>query len=476
MFVMKKFDNKDLINKILYKKTQEKPDFTINHLLDNYEDKIEAALIEVFQFNEINSLSLITDFSEFNINLKSIRKEKKVSYSIEENKIITFELKFDINYDNEYEEKTLYLDFPEYENGYFTINNVDYTPLFQLADKGSYVNSAKNKLIFKTLLMPIILMKKVVKFKNKNIKPIKIKIFKTNVNVITILDFNSQIDCLKYYGLDRTDFFLTSNKLSSEEEKEILESSYYDFKMKGKSLYIFKDIKPIIADTIADYIINSGSKNISDIEDEFSNLNYKIKIFGTKLRTLSISLERVLDPLTKSNLNNIDEKDKKDIYSLIRYHTYFYDELFTKDTFNFKYKRLKLEEFAILPLVHKLSESKFRIFNSSKRNQISLRRLSSILNIPRDFFLKKLIVDGLIRPISSSNGILLYQKLKATLSVGNGSDVSIKQRDIDQSAIGHIGICYSSASDPGATVSLCCYSDVNEDGFYSDEIEYITPY
>lgn len=472
--------SKNRIDRLLYNLSQFKPSFS-EKLFGNYEERIITAFEHLFKnIEQINHLSNkfdpTSEIGDFEIKILRVSVQSNVPRSIEVNRIQTYKIDCHVRFEEESEEKTILLDFPEYINGTFTLNSVIYTPLFQIADKGSYVGS-KNKLILKTLQMPVILVKRQAKINNPEyIHAVKIKVFKSIVNVLVGLNYNSAKDCLSFYGLESDEYEFFNEKPNIKLKAELESKSQHVFQFRNKYFYVFKKMKDVVVETICEYLFSSNFKSKEEICSENSNLEIKRKIFKSKIRTLNLSLERILDPITASNLVHIDPKDKQSIHHVIRWMTYYYNELYCADTLHFDHKRLKLEEYLLSPISYKLSDAIFRVFNSSKRNQISLKRLSSTLTFPQDYLIKKLISESLIRPISVSNGVLAFQKFKATVSTSNGNEVSTASREQHETSIGHIGSSFASSSDPGKTLTICPYTTVDEDGFYDRSIKLVTPY
>jgi hypothetical protein len=187
-----------------------------------------------------------------------------------------------------------------------------------------------------------------------------------------------------------------------------------------------------------------------------------------------------MDGRTKKNLIQVLDKDKDDIYAIIRWMMYFFDELRNGTNTNLANKRLRLEEYLILPFIIKCSEATYRVFNSKKTTMKRLEQIFS--NIPPDFCIKKILTNRLLRYINNTNTADIFNGLKLSqvgdsgLSSDSKTKISLNHRNIDPSYINRLGLVASSSSDPGASYSIVPFIDIKENYYFDTEVKYITPY
>lgn len=192
---------------------------------------------------------------------------------------------------------------------------------------------------------------------------------------------------------------------------------------------------------------------INKLADFFTKNSDPIKRFE-KIKTMLISLDRLMDDATRKILD-IADNDKKNTLTIIRYIMRNFDKLSQEDNQDLNNKRIRMYEYQLYPLRKYLSDQIYRVLNSTTRSKIILERMFSNLN-PM-FVIKQTIVNELLRYYNSTNEINLYACLLKFSFRGPQSinrTVSISQRDLHESYTGRLSLVASNASDPGLSGTI----------------------
>jgi len=196
----------------------------------------------------------------------------------------------------------------------------------------------------------------------------------------------------------------------------------------------------------------------------FTNNNDPIKKFN-KIKTMLISLDRLMDDATRKILN-IKDEDKKNTLSVIKYILKNFDTLTNADNQNLKNKRIRLYEYQLYPLRKYFSDQIYRVLNSATRSKVILNRIFS--NLKPMYIIKKTVVNELLRYYNATNEMNLYSCLLKYTFRGPQSInriVSVNQRDIHESYVGKLSLVASSASDPGISGTLTPFVELYDNFF-----------
>jgi hypothetical protein len=185
----------------------------------------------------------------------------------------------------------------------------------------------------------------------------------------------------------------------------------------------------------------------------FTKNNDYIKKFN-KIRTMLISLNRLMDDTTRKILK-LDDADKENTLTIIRYIMKNFDELMSADSQDLRNKRLRLYEYQLYPLRKYFSDQIYRVLNSPTRSRAVLDRVFS--NLSPMFVIKQTVTNELLRYYNSTNDLNLWSSLLKFTFRGPQSltkTVTNKQRDLHPSYAGRLSLIASSASDPGLSGTL----------------------
>lgn len=190
-----------------------------------------------------------------------------------------------------------------------------------------------------------------------------------------------------------------------------------------------------------------------------------------KIRTMLISLDRLMDDATRKILN-IPSEDKKDTLTVIRYIMRNFEKLVSEDNQDLGNKRLRLFEYQVWPLRKYFSDQIYRVLNSPTRSKAVLNRMFS--NLSPMFVIKQTVVNELLRYYNSTNELNLYACLLKYTFRGPQSlnkTVSMEQRDLHPSYAGRLSLIASSASDPGLAGTLTPFVEVYDGYFEKQEVK-----
>ena len=130
----------------------------------------------------------------------------------------------------------------------------------------------------------------------------------------------------------------------------------------------------------------------------FTKNSDPIKKFD-KIKTMLISLDRLMDDATRKILN-INEEDKKNTLSVIHFMLRNFDSLAREDNQDLDNKRIRLYEYQLYPLRKYFSDHIYRILNSPTRSLNVLERMFS--NLSPMYIIKQTVVNELLRYYNSN--------------------------------------------------------------------------
>jgi hypothetical protein len=410
----------------------------------------------------------ITDESEFE---KYVPKRTK---AIEENRMDLIEAKFLLEFEGEKKETSIHLFFPKLvDDFFFYINGNRYFAIYQISDRNFY--STRTGLFLKTLLMPLGLQFRKSEFEtlegtHYEGKEYVLDFFKTKFQNFDALKNMFYYFFIKFGVTEAIDMIFENTedftKVALVDDADEIEG--YETIELRKDLFIKFYSNPgqneqnyinLVATLVA-ALKGIRKTSITDNEDY-----WKRKILNsptaklTKADKALISLERVLDERTKRNLKEVtDPAYKQDVYGLIRWMTYNFENLYNIDTVDIYNRRLRLYEYMLYPLLIKFSDASYRILNS--RN-LDLKRLETVFsNIGPMFIIKRLITNELFRYNNATSSLELFSAAlrwssRGSQSLGSsGGSITIKYRAVHPSYLGVVSLNAASASDPGMTGTL----------------------
>lgn len=415
-------------------------------------------------------------------NSEPIKEDSKADFDIEESRLGIITLKFQVTKDDETSIVSKDVYFPELiDNKYFLINGNRFFPIFQLTDAETY--RTKNSITLKTLMMPDI-----VRFENMSIevdncneifngRALTLDLFKNKIYIFNYYFAKMGFkNTLEYFGLDNVIYM--SNSLYENPNE------YYSLKL-NKDVYLnfntkwFNEYPKQNADIIITLALSMQGRMTLDKVYEIEYWQRKLGSNFTKNNSnhlekgVSIlsSFERILDETTKRILR-IDEEYKQDSYSIVKFIVMNYETLLRQDNMDLANKRLRLYEYLMYPLIHKLSKSVYRILN---QKVVTMKSLKNSFNcIQKGFVVKSIVNNKLVRYMNNVNSIDLFSNvLKCSIngpqaSKGSGG-VSNRMRAVHPSMLGRIDTCSTSAGSPGESLTITPFCDITDDLHFTKE-------
>jgi hypothetical protein len=404
----------------------------------------------------------------------------------ERSRLIAIEIKFELKDPKSSETKLIKkkLYFPKLIDGcYYLIDDVKYYPIFQIVDAETY--KTNNSITMRTSLQPIVVSKKNISMTPENtLEEIEgyytfSKIFNTKIPIFIYFFANFGItNTLKYFDLEDTFEIIDKKRIDFDEHEDD-----YLFKL-GSMLYLSVP-KKYMDESLQNKVmvftfVNAFQKKDKVSTEKIDDKDYWIRKLGSyftknqtnfdnKGKSVKASFERLLDNTTKRVIR-IPDRDKENIYSLLRWFLINYDSLLYQNNDDLANKRLRLNECFIFPLLEVWTQGVLRVLNGKN---ITLKTLESLFsNIQPDFLVKKIKTADNLRYMNNVDSIDILNKMKLTIagnqSISN-SRGEIRGKTLDPSMIGNIDVIYTSNNDPGTTRALSIGAKVNDTWHFTEE-------
>jgi hypothetical protein len=413
-------------------------------------------------------------------------------------------------------EKELYIN-KLIDNSFYINEGIRYFLIYQIVDNSTY--GTKDAVSLKSLLMPITVMRRNTSYVvqdffdstkvypdlpvydvllfAKRINPVLYVMGKYSYNSLVTMNVKNQDNIVderqKFKDetlITKLNLFFGTDIKFSDDPNSIKEKGRTVLKLiKDKEtafIYVSVDTKKLnrkdpnllaLLGSLADIRSENKKKQITFNYDELISPYFwvdKLSAFFTKnsdstkkfekIKTMLISLERLMDDATRKILN-IKQEDKKNTLAVIRYMMRNFDKLSEEDNQDLDNKRIRLYEYQLYPLRKYFSDQIYRILNSPTRSKVILDRMFSNLN-PM-YIIKQTVVNELLRYYNSTNEMNLYSCLLKYTFRGPQSinkTVSVYQRDLHPSYTGRLSLVASSASDPGISGTLVPFIEL--DNYY----------
>jgi Asp-tRNA(Asn)/Glu-tRNA(Gln) amidotransferase C subunit len=260
----------------------------------------------------------------------------------------------------------------------------------------------------------------------------------------------------------------TSGTFVSIETKKLEERDTNTLSILGSLSDIRADKKRRINFTAEDF--NKPWFWIDRLSSFFTKNTDALKRFE-KVKTILISVERLMDDSTRKTLNLSDEV-KENTLTIFRYILQNFDELSTADNQDLAGKRLRIHEYLLYPLRKFFSDHIYRVLNSTTRSAIVLQRIFS--NLHPMYIIRQTVVNELLRYYNATNEMNLFSSLLKTTFRGPQSiskTVSVLQRDVHPSYVGRLSLVASNASDPGLSGTIVPFVKLHDFYFEKQEEE-----
>lgn len=337
------------------------------------------------------------------------------------------------------------------EEGYYFINGKKYYIIYQLVDKSTYTSSSSVTL---KSLMPVAVKRTSITVEDEKgtsfLLPIyNVYVFKKEIPIILFYAANGMDYALDYLGVsdilkfkasmddvndDKNLYFQISSKCYLEINKEMFLKYAYVQSIVGMLLHV--------------------STNRFTIEDMY-NKNVWIKKLSKnntveKGKDILVFFNRLMDETTKKVLL-LDDYNKEDIYSILRWMMQNFNELRMKDNLSLDNKRLRCNEYIASLLTQEFSKKLNRVVTLGAK--ATLDNYQDMFKFSGDILLQKMHSAGILRFDDTINDMDFFSRFKFTTkgphSMGrkNTNNISIKYRGIHPSFLGNIDLLVCGNSD-----------------------------
>lgn len=364
------------------------------------------------------------------------------------------------------------------EDGYYYIKGKRYYIIYQLVDKSTYTSASSVTL---KSLMPIAVKRGSIRTEDlvkselskkdvcgtEFLLPIyNVFVFKKEIPIILFFAANGMDYALSFLGVDNVLkfienidnmdndnylYFQISSKLFIEVNKQIFLKYPYIQGMVGMFLHVCTN-----RFTLQDL-------NNKDIWLKKLSNNNTVE----KGNDILVFFNRLLDETTKKILM-LDDYNKDDIYSLLRWIMQNFNELRMKDNLSLDNKRLRCNEYVASLLTQEFSKRLNRIITLGAK--ATLADFSDMFRFSGVILIQKMHSSGILRFNDTINDMDFFSRFKYTTkgphSLGgkNSNNISIRYRGIHPSFLGNIDLLVCGNSDPGTSGVLTPFGKI--DGLY----------
>lgn len=455
----------------------------INVILSSQRDKsftIKVKHWEVVQ-DYATIMKYLKEYEETSPNKKR-RKDNKYDFiSMKDSDISLLIVDYYLKIRDEEDTMRVFIMIPKIVNKYYMrLNGNLYSTIYQLVDSSTYnnrtsSNKKKNQVVtFKSIFMPIIISAKNNKITTINKEEIKCTfytatIFNKTVPVFKyILGSKGLIETMKFFNIEGIYFF-------DRVPEEYNNDNYYIFNQKKLFIVVPKvlmdnDVIQSFVYAIFHSIVKSTTlKDLYSQDFWYESLSKEFiqNAFVDKALSVLDSLEHIYDKSTKEDLH-LPEKDKEDIYCILKWMITNFNKLYMKDNLDVAIKRIRFEDYIAAIYASKLSPGIYRISDLGAKADI--KSLKRAVNIRPSYLLTAITKQKFINYRNMVNDLDSIIAIKYTYKGISGigertNQVSQIYRNVDISHIGRLDPDTSSNSDPGLTGSLCPLTRLYDNSF-----------
>ena len=422
-----------------------------NHL---YEDKKTNDQMSPSEKEKIEKLTKLS---------KGVNKSTKTVYplvSISQSRLMSVKIKMRYTDDKQTLEEDYEFYYPELiDNQYFYLSGNKFFPVFQLAD-AEYYRTGSGSIVLKTTFMPIAIRG----IKNKmtdldlrldiDARLLELSLFKKKINIFLYYFSKFGVtETIKFFGMEDKITVLFEQESKIEKDLDI----HYYFKLNNNiTLLVDKEWfdNGIVVNSSLVYTFISAFKKRHIDEASYYETEYWKRQLGKNFTTNSsktleksesiiLSLERLLDNITRNNLRN-DSSEKETVYHIIRTMMLQFENIIRIDNYDLANKRIRVSEYLLFPFIIKLSDSAYRMLGTTKPSVGKLRQIFSSMD--QDYLIKNMNNIDLLRYSNAVNTIDLFTRILKGSKSGpqsqnkdNGSP-NVGIRGIDNSYIGRIDL------------------------------------
>lgn len=492
-------------------KTREKfNDFFFNKSDDDIIEDLKKMILSCqrdrYFIIKVKSFEIIDNYATIMNILYNTVAERKVF--LKDSALRLLKVNYYIQYGEEHKDLEVYIAVPRvFEGSYMMLNGNMYIPLYQLVDGSTYNNTTAKNSKTETITLRSIstasakMIRNFYTMKAADGEPVEMTSYSVNLFQRKVPVMNYFLAKFGFYGT--LDVFGFTGMVSIEKirtAKEYKERpDCYTFITKGhKGLYYvvycnkyFFDNERVLQSLIYCLIESLKKMAYATYDDGMYSTDFWISALGLNFvnkpeqmydmgNSILYSLKTMYDITTKENIR-LPEKDKSDIYHILKWMATEFTKLRLKSNTNVINKRIRWSEWIASLYIAKINTGLFRISEINKKNKRkdkeNLKKIEQAINI-RPLFLLSCIMrnslKGFVNMVNDRDSMLMLKyTIKGPSGPGdkNSKNISTILRRIDPSQIGIIDINSSSASDPGVAGMLCPLNKKIYNGKFTQEME-----
>ena len=379
---------------------------------------------------------------------------------------------------------------PRIVDGQYIILNGNVRQLmWQLVDASTYNNQTSNSknqmVVFKTQFQPIKLYRNVNTLYTVDNEEIPCITFdcETFSKSVTAVDYifakMGLLKGLEFLGLNSVVWI---NKCPPQRNKEL---DYVFAPKKNDELFIAvpKSIFQVnhVLQHIIYTLVSESSRKFMTFENMFDQdtwleaLGKHFSITSSRSKAISVlsSFEMVYDLITKE-ITRLEEEDKRDVYTILRWLLYEYNSLIMKSNLDVYAKRIRTSEYCAYLIAPKLSKAIYAL--SDLGEKVNLAQIKQRILIPYDWMLTELakqsivVFNDTITDCDSFNAIRYSRNGPSAINEGNSNaNLPDIYRYLHPTSLGILDDCASGNSAPGIAGILVPLANLYPGGYFNPD-------
>lgn len=478
---------------------------TDDMIIEDLKKMILSCQRDKFFTIKVKSFETIDDYYTITKILYNSHGEKNMIY-LNDSDLRILKVNYFIKYEDSSKDLSVYIAVPRvFEGCYMLLNGNMYIPLYQLVDGSTYNNTTAKNSKAETITLRSLstasakMIRDFITLKDANGEQLEAASYSVNLFQRKVSVMNYFLAKFGFYGT--LDLFGFTNLIKIdriETSKEFINyKNTYAFITKGyKGKYyviycnsfffenerVFQSLIVCLINSLKkiSYVQNTDGMYSTDfwkaaLGYNFVNKSEQILDMGN---SILYSLETMYDITTKEKIR-LPEKDKANIYLILKWMATEFTKLRLKSNTNVVNKRIRWSEWIASLYISKINTGLFRISEINKKNnrKDNLKKIEQAINI-RPLFLLSCIMKnslkGFVNSVNDRDSMLtLKYTIKGPSGPGdkNAKNISTTLMRIDPTQIGIIDINSSAAANPGVVGMLCPLNKKIYDGKFTEEME-----
>lgn len=347
------------------------------------------------------------------------------------------------------------------DQGYYWIKGKKYFLIYQLVDKSTYTSSSSVTL---KSLMPIAVKRNSIKTENlvhsttekkdicgtEYLLPVyNVFVFKKEIPIILFYAANGLDWAMSYLGVDEVIHFIDNIDNPDNENNIYFQISSKCYIEVNREIFLkYPYIQGIVG------MFSHVTTNRFTVEDMYNKEIWIKKLSNNntveKGKDILVFFNRLLDETTKKILM-LNDYNKEDIYSLLRWIMQNFNDLRMKDNLSLDNKRLRCNEYVASLLTQEFSKRLNRIITLGAK--ATMQDFQDMFKFSGEILIQKMHSSGILRFDDTINDLDFFSRFRYTTkgphSLGgkNSNNISIRYRGIHPSFLGNIDLLVCGNSD-----------------------------